>query len=80
MVERAKIQSILDDLKKNSRIDTAFCKELDNSFEAQSLCIGIVGKMKAGKSSLVNAVVFSDNILPTGMRPVTVTLTEISYG
>ena len=80
MIERAKIQSILDELKRISRIDDAFCKELDNSFEAQSLNIGIVGKMKAGKSSLVNAVVFSDNVLPTGMRPVTVTLTEISYG
>ena len=35
--------------------------------------------MKAGKSSLVNAVVFGDEILPSGVAPSTVTLTEISY-
>lgn len=80
MIERAKIQSILDELKNNSRIDEAYCAKLDKSFEAETLYIGVVGKMKAGKSSLLNAVIFEDNILPTGMRPVTVTLTEIAFG
>lgn len=79
MIERAKIQSIIDRLKKNSRIDTAFCDELDRSFDAQTLVIGVVGRMKAGKSSLVNAVAFEDEILPSAVKTTTVTLTEITY-
>lgn len=79
MIERAKIQSIIDGLKQNSRIDKAFCDEIDKSFDAQALYIGVVGKMNAGKSSLVNAVVFEDEVLPSVMKPTTVTLTEITY-
>lgn len=75
-----KISSILDELKNNDRIDDAYCQELDKSFEDKNLRIGIVGKMKAGKSSLVNAVVFGDDVLPSGVAPVTVTLTEVTYG
>lgn len=84
MLERAeiknKIASILDEMKKSGRIDESYCQELDKSFESQDLHIGVVGKMKAGKSSLVNAVIFGGNILPTGVAPVTVTLTEVTYG
>ncbi|MBR3487959.1 MAG: dynamin family protein [Bacteroidales bacterium] len=79
MIERAQIQSIIDRLKENSRIDGAFCNELDDSFESQTLYIGVVGKMKVGKSSLVNSVVFGDTVLSSGVAPTTVTLTEISY-
>lgn len=79
MIERARIQSILDRLKGLKRIDETFCQELDNSFYNTSLHIGVVGRMKAGKSSLINAVVFGHEVLPTGVAPVTVTLTEISY-
>lgn len=80
MIERAKVQSLLDELNSFERIDGAFKNELKKSFEQQTLNIGVVGKMKAGKSSLTNAVIFGRNILPTGVAPVTVTLTEISYG
>lgn len=84
MLERSEINNrlstIVEELKKTHRIDEAYCKRFYKSFEDQSLRIGVVGQMKAGKSSLVNAVVFGRNILPTGMEPVTVTLTEITYG
>lgn len=80
MIERAKIQSIIDSLRGFSRIDESFYEQLDKSFDSQTLYIGVVGKMKAGKSSLVNAVIFGDEKLPTGPSPVTVTLTEITYG
>lgn len=80
MIERAKIQSIIDNLRGFSRIENSFYEELDKSFDSQTLNIGVVGKMKAGKSSLVNAVIFGDEILPTSTAPSTVTLTEISYG
>jgi len=79
MIERAKIRSIIDRLKKNYRIDNFYCEELDKKFDSQTLIIGVVGKMKAGKSSLVNSVIFGDAILPSGVAPTTVTLTEIAY-
>lgn len=80
MIERAKIQSLIDSLRGNGRIDHNFFDELDKSFDSQTLHIGVVGKMKAGKSSLVNAAIFGSEALPTGPDPVTVTLTEVSYG
>lgn len=43
--------------------------------------IGIVGRVKAGKSSLLNAIVFDGkNILPKAATPMTAALTELQYG
>lgn len=83
MLEKALINSTVDSvitkLKGNHRISGEEIDQLKNVFSSQDLVIGVVGKMKAGKSSLVNASVFADNVLPSGSQPVTVTLTEISY-
>lgn len=43
--------------------------------------IGIVGRVKAGKSSLLNAIAFNGkNVLPKAATPMTAALTEIGYG
>ena len=43
--------------------------------------IGIVGRVKAGKSSLLNAIVFNGrNILPKAATPMTAALTELKWG
>lgn len=73
------IDKVLNQLKDNNRIDDAYIQEFRKGNESQNLVIGVVGKMKAGKSSLVNAAVFADEILPSGSEPITVTLTEVSY-
>lgn len=45
------------------------------------LKIGIVGAVKAGKSSLLNALFFNGkDILPKAARPMTAALTELKYG
>lgn len=45
------------------------------------LKIGIVGRVKAGKSSLLNALVFDGkNILPKAATPMTAALTKLEYG
>lgn len=83
MLEKALISNTVDSvivgLKKNGRITDEEICQLRKAFDTQKLVIGVVGKMKAGKSSLVNAAIFADNILPSGSQPITVTLTEISY-
>lgn len=84
MIEKAKIRCTLDAalqlLFTHNRLSEHEVKDFKDNFDQSNLTIGIVGKMKAGKSSLVNAVVFNDVVLPSGSEPITVTLTEISYG
>ena len=83
MLEKALINSTVDSivakLKENGRITDGEISQLKKVFDSQNLVIGVVGKMKAGKSSLVNASIFADEILPAGSQPVTVTLTQISF-
>jgi len=84
MIEKAKIRCTLDSalqqLHSHDRLSEHEVKEFMDNFDQSNLTIGIVGKMKAGKSSLINAVVFNDAVLPSGSEPITVTLTEITYG
>lgn len=47
----------------------------------RELKIGIVGRVKAGKSSLLNSLFFNgENILPKAATPMTAALTILSYG
>jgi len=49
--------------------------------ENRVLKIGIVGRVKAGKSSLLNALVFDGkDILPKAATPMTAALTRLEYG
>ena len=49
--------------------------------ENRVLKIGIVGRVKAGKSSLLNALVFDGkDILPKAATPMTAALTKLEYG
>lgn len=61
-------------------------KQLKDVFEAAQqkdrlMYIGIVGRVKAGKSSLLNALFFEgQNVLPSAATPMTAALTTLSYG
>jgi tRNA U34 5-carboxymethylaminomethyl modifying GTPase MnmE/TrmE len=49
--------------------------------ERRLLNIGIIGRVKAGKSSLLNAVLFDgEDILPKAATPMTASLTIITHG
>ncbi|WP_379968297.1 dynamin family protein [Ectobacillus sp. sgz5001026] len=49
--------------------------------ENRAIRIGIVGEVKAGKSSFLNALIFNgDSILPKAPTPMTAALTKITYG
>ena len=83
MIEISNIKSSLLSIVKlyteKGILNASFKNDFENLFDRNTLRIGVIGKMKAGKSSLVNALIFGDRILPTGDKPVTVTLTEITY-
>lgn len=64
------LTSYLDDYKNNKKIAQQ---------EGRNLRIAIVGQMKAGKSSFLNALLFPVDILPKAATPMTAALTKIAY-
>lgn len=65
-------------LDSSSSLSAAFEKI---STSGRLLNIGIVGRVKAGKSSLLNALFFDgENTLPKAATPMTAALTTLSYG
>lgn len=71
-------ENLLHEFEMNNRnltqqIDEIFC-------ENRLLKIGIVGEVKAGKSSFLNALLFNGKqILPKAATPMTAALTKIKY-
>lgn len=48
--------------------------------EGRNLRVGIIGRVKAGKSSLLNALMFAGNdVLPKAATPMTASLTILRY-
>lgn len=83
MIEFNRIETalleIVDEFTKQKLLTNKFKSDFNLLFSKNTLKIGVIGKMKAGKSSFVNALIFGGRVLPTGDTPVTVTLTEITY-
>ena len=52
---------------------------LKRKFASDQLNLAVLGQMKRGKSSFINALLGAD-ILPTGVLPVTAVITQIKYG
>lgn len=73
------ITSLVEKYQKNGRFTEEMAQNVTNTLDGQELKIVVIGKMKAGKSSLTNALIFHNNVLPSGMEPITATLTEIVY-
>lgn len=70
--EKELLKTLNSDLKK---------QQTRWSESEQKLSIGIMGQVKAGKSSFVNALLFDGKpILPEAATPKTANLTKISYG
>ncbi len=65
-----------------TEIENDFLTELQRiEADEQHLSIGIMGQVKAGKSSFLNALLFDGKpILPEAATPKTANLTRIAYG
>lgn len=88
-----KINELSDKLNVNSNFVNSeyildfkgICHSLTNEIddiisENRLLRIGIVGEVKAGKSSFVNALIFDgEEVLPKAATPMTAALTKLSY-
>ncbi len=55
-------------------------EEIKEKLEKDTLTIGVIGQMKCGKSTFLNAFVFQDDILPAATTPMTAALSVITYG
>ena len=80
------INSFIENYETRDEIDKISSAKFKKEFESNisnknSLNIGIIGTVKAGKSSLLNALFFrGGDILPTAATPMTASLTVITYG
>lgn len=54
--------------------------EIRKKIENDILTIGVIGQMKCGKSTFLNAFVFEDDVLPSATTPMTASLSVITYG
>jgi hypothetical protein len=75
-------QSRFDDIADIHSLKAAFEEKLARfASDEQQLNIAIMGQVKAGKSSFLNALLFDGRqVLPTAATPKTANLTRISYG
>lgn len=65
-------------IDRSEDLGKAFAKLIE---ENRLLQIGVVGRVKAGKSSLLNALIFDGHaILPRAATPMTAALTTLTYG
>lgn len=83
----AKYDGILDASVRNKLQVEGLCsrKEAESHLdslkqEGRSLKIGVIGRVKAGKSSLINSLLFDGKeVLPKAATPMTAALTSIGY-
>lgn len=61
-------------------IDADREQEIIDKINNDVLTIGVIGQMKCGKSTFLNAFVFQDTVLPAATTPMTAALSVITYG
>lgn len=66
--------------KDNGWIDEQRLHDIVAKIQEDTLTIGVIGQMKCGKSTFLNAFVFEDNVLPSATTPMTAALSVITYG
>ncbi len=71
LVEKATEYNWIDNIRKGEILD---------KLSKDTLTIGVIGQMKCGKSTFLNAFVFENDILPAATTPMTAALSVITYG
>lgn len=77
---KQRLLQLLQRAKEYGWIDEATLKAEIKRAEEQKLTIGVIGQMKAGKSTFLNSFIFGDTILPAATSPMTASLSYITYG
>lgn len=66
--------------RDNGWIDESREQEIIDKINNDVLTLGVIGQMKCGKSTFLNAFVFGDTVLPSATTPMTAALSVITYG
>lgn len=78
--EKQKLIQTAHIAKENGWIDAEREKEVIDKINNDVLTLGVIGQMKCGKSTFLNAFVFGDTVLPSATTPMTAALSVITYG
>ena len=78
--EKQKLIKTAHVARENGWIDTDREKEIIDKINNDVLTLGVIGQMKCGKSTFLNAFVFGDTVLPSATTPMTAALSVITYG
>jgi ribosome biogenesis GTPase A len=85
VVERRSIEKSLhtllaiEEARPGNNCLTQKILSLENKLASGQLHLAVLGQMKRGKSTFINALLGAE-VLPTGVLPVTAIITEIRYG
>jgi hypothetical protein len=63
----------------HSRVGT-FVSAIQSDLEKHSCRIAVIGQIKAGKSTLINALIRRPDLLPTDINPSTAVITKLYFG
>ena len=77
---KQRLLKLLHQAKEYGWINEATLKAEIKRAEEQKLTIGVIGQMKAGKSTFLNSFIFGDTVLPAATSPMTASLSYITYG
>lgn len=72
--------SMVEKAKEFKWFNSDDAKKMIDKINQDTLTIGVIGQMKCGKSTFLNAFVFEDNVLPAATTPMTAALSVITYG
>ena len=78
--KKENLRSLAQQASKYGWIDEKRKKEIIDKLDKDTLCIGVIGQMKCGKSTFLNSFVFEDDVLPAATTPMTAALSVITYG
>lgn len=79
-IEKKKLIHTANVARENGWIDEVREKEIIDKINNDVLTLGVIGQMKCGKSTFLNAFVFGDTVLPSATTPMTAALSVITYG
>lgn len=62
-----------------TQLDAAQLAEWDDELKKRTFSIAVCGQIKAGKSTLLNALLFQEDLIPEADTPLTAAITHIKY-
>lgn len=78
--KKRQVRHLADEALKAGWIDETTYAEILAKIDADVLTIGVIGQMKCGKSTFLNAFLFGRQLLPAATTPMTAALSVITYG